>query len=122
MKRWLNEKHIETQLGHANVPAVTNKYSSEYKKQRQELQNCGNYQPCRRFLKEEFALHIIMICNTTPAVFFRTRLGFKQYDPIMTQEQLVLSKIMIQHASEQILLNTVLQAVELMLIFLTINL
>ena len=28
-KKWLNEKHIETQLDYANLPAVTLKYSSE---------------------------------------------------------------------------------------------
>ena len=49
-RKWRNEKHIEEQLGHANLPAITKKYFSKYKKQRQELQNCGNYQPCRRFL------------------------------------------------------------------------
>ena len=42
---------------------------------RQELQNCTN-QPCRRFLKESFAKQIIMDCRTTPAVHFKTRLGF----------------------------------------------
>ena len=73
-KNWLNEKHIEEQLGHANLPAATNKYPSEYKKQRQELQNCGKSQSCRRFLEEEVAKLIIMDFRTTPAVYFKTRL------------------------------------------------
>ena len=34
-----------------------------------------------------------MDCRTTPAVEFKRRLGFKQYDPIMTQEQSVLTKL-----------------------------
>ena len=25
---WLNEKHIETKIGHSNLPVVTNKYDS----------------------------------------------------------------------------------------------
>ena len=29
---WLNEKHIEEQLGHKNLPAITNKYDKIYKK------------------------------------------------------------------------------------------
>ena len=29
---WLNERHIEEQLGHKNLPAVTNKYDKVYKK------------------------------------------------------------------------------------------
>ena len=31
--------------------------------------------------------------RTTPAVNFNTRLGFKQHDPIMREEQSTLSKI-----------------------------
>ena len=41
-KKWLNEKHVETQLKHSNLVAVTNKYCPELRKKRQELQNCGN--------------------------------------------------------------------------------
>ena len=37
-----------------------------------------------------------------PAVKFRTKLGFNQHDPIMTQEQSVLSKIMTVFAAEEI--------------------
>ena len=51
-KEWLNEKHIGTQLGHENLPAITLQYPPKLRKQRQELQNCGKNQPCRRFLKE----------------------------------------------------------------------
>ena len=29
---WLNEKHIEEELDHKNLPAITNKYDQEYKK------------------------------------------------------------------------------------------
>ena len=29
---WLNERHIEEQLGHKNLPAVTNQYNEIYKK------------------------------------------------------------------------------------------
>ena len=48
-KKWLNEKHIETKLGHTNLPAITLQYSSELRKQRQELQNCGKNQPLEDF-------------------------------------------------------------------------
>ena len=92
-KKWLHEKHIEKQLEHSNLPSVTLQYSSDLRKERQELQDYGNKQPCRKFLKEDFAIQIIMDCRTTPAVNFKTRLGFKQHDPIMRQEQSTLSKI-----------------------------
>ena len=28
---WLNKKHIEEQLGHNNLPEITNKYDKRYK-------------------------------------------------------------------------------------------
>ena len=46
-----------------------------------------------------------MDCRTTPAVDFKTRLGFSQHDPIMTQEQSILLKIMTLFAVEEILLQ-----------------
>ena len=48
-KKWLNEKNIEDQLKHSNLPAITLQYSSKLRKQRQGVQNCGNYNPCRKF-------------------------------------------------------------------------
>ena len=38
-KKWLKEKHIEEQLKHLNLPPVMLQYSSDLRKQRQELQN-----------------------------------------------------------------------------------
>ena len=46
-----------------------------------------------------------MDCKTTPVVNFRTRLGFNQQDPIMTQEQSVLSKIVTLFSAEKIILQ-----------------
>ena len=46
-----------------------------------------------------------MDCRTTPAVYFKTRQGFSQHDPIMTQEQSVLSKIMTLFAAEETMLQ-----------------
>ena len=86
-KEWLNEKHIERQLKHSNLPLITRQYSSELRKQRQELQACGKYQPFRRFLRKDFVIQIITDCRKTPAVNCKTKLGFNQQDPIMTQGQ-----------------------------------
>ena len=36
-KLWLNERHVQEQLGLKNLPALTNKYPEKYKKQRSEL-------------------------------------------------------------------------------------
>ena len=46
-----------------------------------------------------------MDCRTTPAVNFRTRLGFRQHDPIMTQEQSILTEIMTVFPAEVIILQ-----------------
>ena len=40
-KTWLNETNIKDQLKHSNLAAVALQYSSELRKQRQELQDCG---------------------------------------------------------------------------------
>ena len=98
-KNVLNEKHIETQLEHSNLPAITNKCDLMYKKCRSELQNCDKNQPCRGFLEEG------KICRTTPVVHVKTRLGCNQHDPITTQEQSILSKIVTIFAAEKIILQ-----------------
>ena len=46
-----------------------------------------------------------MYCRTTPAVNFKNRLGFSQHDPIMTQEQSILSKTVTLFASKKIMLQ-----------------
>ena len=46
-----------------------------------------------------------MDCRTTPAVNVRTKLGFRHHDPLMTQEQSVLTKIMTLFATEEIILQ-----------------
>ena len=97
-KKWLNEKNIKDQLKHSNLATVTLQYSSEIRIQRQELQDCGNHQPCRIFLEEDFAMQIIIDCRATPAVNFKWCI----HDPIMTQEQSVLSKIVTLFAAEEI--------------------
>ena len=46
-----------------------------------------------------------MDCRITPAVNCKTKLGFNQHDPIMTQEQSILSKILTLVATEEIILQ-----------------
>ena len=50
-------------------------------------------------------MQIISDWRTIPAVNFRTKLGFRHHDPIMTQEQSVLTKIMTVFAAEEIILQ-----------------
>ena len=39
---WLNERHVQEQLGHKNLPSLTNKYDEKYKKCRSELNESKN--------------------------------------------------------------------------------
>ena len=90
--KWLNGTNVKDQLKHSNLVAFTLQYSTDLIKQKQELQDFGNYQPCRRFSEEDFTMQIIMDCRKTPAVNFKTKLGFNQHDPVMTQEQISIVK------------------------------
>ena len=73
---WLNERHIEEQLGHKNLPAVTNKYNNLYKKHRYELVDKPIKQPYKRFLHIDLALKIIMGCRTDKSCNLKRNLGF----------------------------------------------
>ena len=46
-----------------------------------------------------------MNCRTTTAVNFKTKLGFNQHDPIMAQEESILSKIVTLFPAEEIILQ-----------------
>ena len=61
---WLDEKHTQEQLGHKNLPAVTNKYDKIYKKHRYELVDEPIKQPDRRFLRIDLEFKILMDCRT----------------------------------------------------------
>ena len=61
---WLNEKHTEKELGHKDLPVVTNKYDWKYKKHRYELVDKPKKQTNRKFLGSNLVLKIIMNCGT----------------------------------------------------------
>ena len=63
-KLWLNEKHVEQQLGHKNLRTVTSKYDQIYRKCRYELIDESTKQSRRRFIRNDLALKIIMDCRT----------------------------------------------------------
>ena len=95
---WLNERHVETQLGLTNLPARTNKHIKKYngykecEKQRSELIESTN-QPNRRFIHADLALKIIMNCRTDESCNLKRNLGFRIHDVINTKEQSVINLI-----------------------------
>ena len=90
---WLNKRHVQKQLGHKNLPAVTNKYDEEYKKRRYELIDDSIKQSNRRFIRNDLALKIIMDCKTDESCNLKRNLGFKLHDVINTKEQTLINSI-----------------------------
>ena len=72
---------------------ITTKYNSNHTKHKYELVEQPKKQVNRIFIDKRLATKVIMDCRTTLAHRFRTRLGFKQYDVILTKQQSVLTKI-----------------------------
>ena len=90
---WLNERHVQQQLGHKNLRVVTNKYDKEYKKCRFELIDDSIKQSCRKVIHNDLALKIIMDCRTDESCNFKRNLGFTLNDLINTKEQTVINSI-----------------------------
>ena len=90
---WLNERHVQEQLGDKNLPVLTNKYSEEYKKCRYELIDDPIKQSCRRFIHNVLPLKVIMDCRTDESSNFKRNLGFTLHDVINAKEQTVINSI-----------------------------
>ena len=90
----LNEKHKEEGLHHKTLRKVTTKYNSNHRKHRYEIVDEPKKQFNRIFIDKKLAIKLIMDCRITSHYKFRTRLGFNQYDVILTKEQSVLTRIM----------------------------
>ena len=58
-----------------------------------QIEDCEDYRPCRKFLREELAVTIMMDTRTAESVEFRTKCKLNQHDPILTKEQSIGSKI-----------------------------
>ena len=68
---------------------TTIKYISDHRKHTFELVHEHKRQPNRIFIDKESILKVILDCRTAALRKFRTRLGFKQYDVILNEEQSV---------------------------------
>ena len=85
MDKW---KNLEKALGYKNlVGNKTQYYSDKFKKKRHEIQDCEDFQPCRKFIVEELAVHLILDIKTVKAAELKTKLGYNQIDPIMSKQE-----------------------------------
>ena len=60
------------------------------------------------FIDEKLPINVIIDCRITLAHKFRTRLGFKQYDVILTKQQSVLTKLISSFEGENMQIQYVL--------------
>ena len=79
---------MEKALSYKNLPGnKTQYYSDEFKKRRLEIQDCEDFQPCRKFITEELAVHVITDIKTVKTAELETKVGFNQVDPIMSKQK-----------------------------------
>ena len=62
----------------------TQYYSHEFKKRRYEIQDCEDFQPCRKFIAEELAIHLTIDIKTVKAGKPKIKL-----DPIMAKQRAI---------------------------------
>ena len=84
---WINQKNLEKKVSIANISDKTQYYSSEFKKMRCEIQECGNYQPCRIFIENTLAVEITMSSVKTRAAAFKDGFGVNQHDKVLRKQQ-----------------------------------
>ena len=102
-KKWINEKHLEKAVGFKNWAGnKAQYYSNEFKKRRFEIQDCEDFQPCRKCIAEVLAIHLILDIKTIKAGEFKIKLCFKQLDPIMPKQQSIGLRIKKAFLNEEI--------------------
>ena len=102
-KKWINEKDLETALGCKNLSGnKTWYYFNEFRKRRDEIQGCQDFQPCRKFLPEKLAIHLIIETKTVKAAELKTKLGFNQIDPIMSKQESIGLRLKKTFSGEEI--------------------
>ena len=107
-KKWINEKLSEVALGYKDlVGNKTQYYSDEFKERRCEIQDCEDFQPCRKFIAEELAIHLIIDIKTVKAAELKIKLGFNQVDPIMSKQESIGLKLKKTFLGEEIIEDSV---------------
>ena len=52
-----------------------------------EIQECGNYQPCRVFIQNILAVQLTMVAKKTQAAVFEAKFGVNQHDIVLRRQQ-----------------------------------
>ena len=56
-------------------------------KKRHEIQDCEDFQPCRKFIGEKLAAHLTIDIKTVKAAELKTKLGSNLVDPIISKQE-----------------------------------
>ena len=90
---WLNEKDREEGLNHKHLRDITINHHSDHRKHRYELATEPKKEYNRIFTGKKLAVQAVVDSRTRSVHKCRTRLGFKQYNLIVTKEQSVITAI-----------------------------
>ena len=117
-KKWINERHLEKALGYKNLAGnKTQYYSDEFKKRRCEIQDCEDCQPCRKFVTEELAIHLIIDIKTVKPAELKIKLGFNQVNPIMFKQESIGLRIRKAFPNEKIIEDFYVKEIDYMIYF-----
>ena len=88
-----------TNYNRNNISTIkdTKLYVPDHRKHRYELA-----EESKKWANRKLAIKVIMDCRTTSPNKFRKKVGFKQYDIILTKKQSVLTKIMSSFEREKL--------------------
>ena len=84
----MSDLTIKETKGKYNTESLIEKQFNTYKKHGPKLINGKNFM----YIHEGIALQIIIHCRIPTAIGFRSKLGLKQHDLIMTKEQSLLKR------------------------------
>ena len=117
-EKWVNGNYLEKVISYKNLTGNrTQQYSDELKKKRCEIQDCEDFQPCRKFIAEKLTIHLIIDIKTVKAGELKTRLGFNQLDPIMTKQQSIGLRIRKTFPNEKIIEDFYVKKFDYMIYF-----
>ena len=98
---WINERHIETKIGHSTLPVVTKKLYPEYKKRKSELVDNSRHQQFRSFICNNLAERLLKIFRADEIDAFKRSLGSNLIDAFNAKKQAITKKIK-NHLKEKI--------------------
>ena len=99
----MDEKIVGRKLDHNKLLLITKELSVKYRKRRFEIVVLNRNEIVNRILlREELAMKVITGCAIIATYKFKTRLGFKKYDAVLTRGQSLPTKIMSSFEGENI--------------------